>query len=75
MAFEYVGLEWQNHVTIDRGLFRPTEIMIGKGDASKAERVLAWRPKYRMEEVIRMMVDASRLEQGEAKIFKTSAVN
>ncbi len=67
VAFGYLGLRWQNHVTIDRKLFRPTEIMIGKGDASKAERVLAWRPKYRMEEVIRMMVDASRLEQKRGK--------
>jgi GDPmannose 4,6-dehydratase len=64
VAFEHVGLDWRQHVTIDKDLFRPTEIMIGRGDASKAERVLGWRPKYQMEEVVKMMVDACRFSNG-----------
>jgi GDPmannose 4,6-dehydratase len=58
-AFEAVGLDWQDHTTIDPSLFRPTEIMIGRGDASKAAEKLGWKPKYKMDEVVRMMVQAA----------------
>jgi len=58
-AFEAVGLYWREHTTIDRTLFRPTEIMIGRGDASKAAVKLGWKPKYKMDEVVRMMVQAA----------------
>ena len=58
-AFEAVGLDWREHTTIDRTLFRPTEIMIGRGDASKAAVKLGWKPKYKMDEVVRMMVQAA----------------
>jgi GDPmannose 4,6-dehydratase len=40
IALEEVGLDWRKHITIDQTLFRPTEIMIGRGDASKAVRKL-----------------------------------
>ncbi len=59
VAFEAVGLNWKEHTIIDQALFRPTEIMIGRGDASKAARKLGWKPKYKMEEVVRMMVEAA----------------
>jgi GDPmannose 4,6-dehydratase len=58
-AFESVGLDWREHTTIDPTLFRPTEIMIGRGDASKAAEKLGWKAKYKMAEVVRMMVQAA----------------
>jgi GDPmannose 4,6-dehydratase len=58
-AFEAVGLDWHDHTTTDQTLFRPTEIMIGRGDASKAAEKLGWKPKYKMAEVVRMMVPAA----------------
>ena len=58
-AFEAVGLDWREHTTIDPTLFRPTEIMIGRGDASKAAEKLGWKAKYKMAEVVRMMVQAA----------------
>ena len=58
VAFEAVGLDWHDHTTTDQTLFRPTEIMIGRGDASKAAEKLGWKPKYKMAEVVRMMVQA-----------------
>ncbi|MBV9105812.1 MAG: GDP-mannose 4,6-dehydratase [Verrucomicrobia bacterium] len=57
-AFEAVGLDWRDHTRIERTLFRPTEIMIGRGDASKAAAKLGWEPKYKMVDVVRMMVEA-----------------
>jgi GDPmannose 4,6-dehydratase len=58
-AFEAVGLDWREHTTIDETLFRPTEIMIGKSGASKAGEKLGWRPKYKMAEIVWMMVQAA----------------
>jgi GDPmannose 4,6-dehydratase len=58
VAFQAVGLDWREHTTTDKTLFRPTEIMIGRGDAFKAERKLGWKPNYKMDDVARMMVEA-----------------
>ena len=63
-AFDAVGLDWREHTMIDQALFRPTEIMVGQGDASKAAEKLGWKPKYKMDEVVRMMVQAA-IESGE----------
>jgi GDPmannose 4,6-dehydratase len=54
-AFAQVGLDWQEHVDIDRQFFRPTEIAVSRGDPKKSERVLGWRARYLMPDVVRMM--------------------
>ncbi|MBV9492521.1 MAG: GDP-mannose 4,6-dehydratase, partial [Verrucomicrobia bacterium] len=59
-AFSHVGLNWREHVVVEPDLFRPTEIMVGLGDASKAARKLGWRPRYKMRDVAKMMVDSLR---------------
>ena len=58
-VFSTVGLNWREHVTTDKTLYRPTEVMTGRGSALKAERKLGWKPKYSMEDVARMMVQAA----------------
>ena len=57
-AFRAVGLDWRQHTTTDKTLYRPTELMIGRGDAGKAAAKLGWKPKYKMDDVARMMVEA-----------------
>jgi GDPmannose 4,6-dehydratase len=57
-AFEYAGLDWEKYVEIDPRYFRPTEVDCLQGDASKAERVLGWRPKVKFHDLVRLMVDA-----------------
>ncbi|HHY38774.1 MAG TPA: GDP-mannose 4,6-dehydratase [Clostridia bacterium] len=57
-AFTYAGMNWRDYVKIDPRLFRPTEVDLLCGDASKARRVLGWRPKTSFEELVRIMVDA-----------------
>ncbi len=47
-------------VRIDPTYYRPTEVDFLQGDASKAERVLGWKPKVSFEELVREMVDADR---------------
>jgi GDPmannose 4,6-dehydratase len=55
-AFEAVKLDWQDYVVVDQGLYRPSEITIGKGNPEKAKKILDWMPQYTMPEVVRMML-------------------
>jgi GDPmannose 4,6-dehydratase len=57
-AFGYLGLVWQNYVKTDPELYRPAEVDLLLGDASKAKRELGWEPKVRFQELVRLMVDA-----------------
>jgi GDPmannose 4,6-dehydratase len=62
-AFKAVGLAWRDHVDVDPGLFRPTDLKGNWADPSKAARVLDWRATVRMEETVRRMVEAERAMQ------------
>jgi GDPmannose 4,6-dehydratase len=57
-AFNYVGLNWKDHVKVDKRFIRPTETGPLIGDASKAKKVLGWTPKTKFKELVHMMVDA-----------------
>ncbi len=56
-AFEYAGLDWQKHVSIDDRYKRPAEVSFLLADPKKAERELGWRPKINFRELVRIMVD------------------
>ena len=58
LAFGHAGLNWRDYVEIDPRYFRPTEVDLLQGDASKARRVLEWSPRVGFEELVRLMVDA-----------------
>ncbi len=58
LAFEHVGLNYEDHVVIDPQFFRPAEVDILLGNPAKAERALGWTPKTPLVELIQMMVDA-----------------
>ena len=58
LAFQHAELDWAPHVEIDSKYFRPTEVDVLIGDASKARRNLGWQPRVRFEALVRMMVDA-----------------
>lgn len=57
-VFAYLGLDWQKYVEIDPRYFRPTEVDVLMGDASKAKKILGWEPKVKFEELARLMTDA-----------------
>jgi GDPmannose 4,6-dehydratase len=59
-AFRYAGIEWQKYVQIDERYFRPAEVDVLLGDATKARERLGWEPAVRFEELVRMMVDHDR---------------
>jgi GDPmannose 4,6-dehydratase len=56
IAFNYVGLNWEDYVTIDPRFFRPAEVDILLGDSSKARRELNWKPRVDFHELVEMMV-------------------
>lgn len=58
IAFEHVGLNWEDHVVENQQLYRPTEIKELNGDYSKAKQDLGWEPKTSFEDLIKLMVDA-----------------
>ncbi|MCA9473787.1 MAG: GDP-mannose 4,6-dehydratase [Nitrospirales bacterium] len=58
VAFDRVQLNWQDYVRIDPKYYRPTEVDLLIGDASKAKATLEWEPKVRFDELAAMMVDA-----------------
>jgi GDPmannose 4,6-dehydratase len=58
IAFEHVGLNWEDHVESNTKLMRPTEIKELKGDYSLAKKELGWEPKTSFADLIKLMVDA-----------------
>ena len=58
IAFDQVGLNWEDHVVIDQQFFRPAEVDLLIGNPSKAREQLGWKPEVGFEELVRMMVDA-----------------
>jgi GDPmannose 4,6-dehydratase len=61
-AFSHIGVtDWSGHVVQDPRFFRPAEVDLLVGDASKARDVLGWKPTVGFAELVRMMV-ASDLE-------------
>lgn len=69
-TFSYLGIDWQDYVEIDPRYFRPTEVEVLVGDASKAKRKLGWEPKIKFKELVRIMVDAD-LEREEMMLNGT----
>jgi GDPmannose 4,6-dehydratase len=58
IAFDQVGLHWQDHVVIDEQFFRPAEVDLLIGDSTKARGKLGWKPEVGFEQLIRMMVES-----------------
>lgn len=58
IAFSCLNLEYQDYVVIDPQYYRPAEVNVLLGDASKAKRKLKWKANLDLEQIIKMMVDA-----------------
>ena len=63
VAFAHAGLNWQDHLEIDKKYIRPTEVDALIGDPSKAQGELGWSAKTHWEDLAKLMVDAD-LELG-----------
>jgi GDPmannose 4,6-dehydratase len=63
-AFSHAGLDWKEFVKVDSKYFRPAEVDLLLGDASKARKALGWQPKVTFKALVRLMVDADMEGQG-----------
>jgi GDPmannose 4,6-dehydratase len=57
-AFGAAGLDWKEFVKVDPKYFRPAEVDMLLGDASKARRELGWSPKVTFKQLAKLMVEA-----------------
>jgi len=57
-AFEYLGLDAEKYIVINKDLMRPTDLKIGHSDPSKAFNKLGWKAKATLKEVIKYMIDS-----------------
>lgn len=58
-AFGYANLlPWEKYIEIRPEYFRPAEVDVLVGDASKAKRELGWEPRTKFKELVRILVDA-----------------
>jgi GDPmannose 4,6-dehydratase len=58
LAFDSVKLDWTQHVERDSRYCRPAEVDVLCGDASKARKILDWKPKISFEELVTLMIEA-----------------
>jgi GDPmannose 4,6-dehydratase len=56
-AFSYLDLDYRKHLVVDQDLYRPSEVNILQGDASKARQKLNWHPENAFEGLVQEMVD------------------
>ena len=58
LAFSEVGLDYKKYVTIDKKLYRPSEVDSLLGNCNKAKIKLNWKPKYDFKKLVKDMVQA-----------------
>jgi len=58
IVFKRLGMNYENHVTVDPIYYRPTELHDLKGDCSKLKNTLGWKPEYNFESLIEEMIKA-----------------
>ena len=55
-TFNQLNLNWKEHVAIDKSLFRPSDLKVGKADTSKAEKLLNWKANVQLNELISILI-------------------
>jgi GDPmannose 4,6-dehydratase len=64
-AFGFVGIKnWEKYIGVDPKYYRPQEVNILLGDASKAKKKLGWQPKVKFKELVKIMLEADMKEMG-----------
>jgi GDPmannose 4,6-dehydratase len=58
IAFGRQGIDPEEYLEIDPKYYRPSEVDVLLGDASKAKKKLDWEPRVRFQELVELMVDA-----------------
>jgi len=58
VAFDHVGLNWEDYVVVDPAFYRPAEVELLLGDPARAKADLGWEHKTSFEELVRLMVES-----------------
>ena len=69
-VFGHLGIDWQKYVEIDPRYYRPTEVDLLLGDASKAKKQLNWQPKVGFKQLAQMMTETDMKLAQDEKIVK-----
>ncbi len=69
-VFGHLDLEWGKYVEIDPRYYRPAEVDLLQGDATKAKKVLGWESKVSFKQLAKMMTDADMTIAEREKILK-----
>ena len=57
IAFNILGLNWEEHIKIDKKLFRPTDIQKGSANPRKANEILNWKAKRKIFNIVELMIN------------------
>ena len=72
-AFDVVGIKnWKKYVETDPQFLRPAEVDRLIADASRARRVLGWKPEVNFKQLVKMMVDSDMKLAKQEKLLKES---
>jgi len=63
-AFRMAGRDWNDFVEIDPRYFRPSEVDLLLGDATKAKEKLGWQRKVSFDDMVREMLDEDLRAEG-----------
>jgi GDPmannose 4,6-dehydratase len=77
-TFGYLDLEWEKYVEIDPRYFRPAEVDLLLGDASKVREKLGWEPKVTFDDLVKLMTDHDlqlAKQEAEARELKHSSAS
>ena len=69
VAFKVAGLNYEDYVVSDPRFYRPAEVDLLVGDASKAGRMLGWEPAVSFKDLMAMMVEADLKAMSDGKHF------
>jgi GDPmannose 4,6-dehydratase len=59
-TFEIVGLNAWDHVDADKSLLRPSDINTRVGDAAKAQKILGWKSKANLIELVKKLTSSAQ---------------
>lgn len=67
IAFEELGLDYEDYVVVDERFYRPAEVNVLQADTTAIEQDLSWSPETTFEELIKDMVrtDLERVQKGD----------
>jgi GDPmannose 4,6-dehydratase len=73
-AFSYAGLDWREHLEIDPWYYRPAEVDLLVGDATKAKKQLGWEARTKFRKLVQLMMKAD-LYLAEKEVYMNNHVS